>query len=102
MHLKFMPTIKYPLASCPRPPRASRELPLAVQYAVHQGLGCGDALAGLTRMPAKFLKLDSIGTLAPGKDADLVVLSGPPFDLASQVLAVMIDGQWVYEREAQE
>ena len=79
-----------------------RELPLAVQYAVHQGLGCGDALAGLTHMPAKFLKLDNIGTLEPGHDADLVVLNGPPFDLASQVIAVMIDGQWVFERESKE
>ena len=32
-------------------------------------------------------------------DADLVVLSGPPFELSTRVLAVMIDGQWVYQEE---
>jgi imidazolonepropionase-like amidohydrolase len=75
-----------------------KTLPLAVQYAVRQGLGTDDALAGLTAGPAKLLSLDkTIGTLAAGKDADLVVLSGPPFELSSRVLAVMIDGQWVYQ-----
>ncbi|MCI0465228.1 MAG: amidohydrolase family protein [Gemmataceae bacterium] len=75
-------------------------LPLAVQYAVHRGLGTGDALAGLTATPAKLLALDQqVGTLAIGKDADLVVLSGPLFALSTRVLAVMIDGQWVYQEE---
>jgi imidazolonepropionase-like amidohydrolase len=73
-------------------------LPLAVQYAVHHGLGSDDALTGLTSSPAKFLSIDKwVGTLGVGKDADLVVLSGPPFELSTRVLAVMIDGQWVYE-----
>jgi imidazolonepropionase-like amidohydrolase len=75
-------------------------LPLAVQYAVHRGLSRDDAMMGLTASPARFLSLDSqIGTLAVGKDADLVVLSGSPFEPATHVLAVMIDGQWVYEKE---
>jgi imidazolonepropionase-like amidohydrolase len=75
-------------------------LPLAVQYAVRRGLSTDDALAGLTAAPAKFLALDPrVGSLAVGKDADLVVLSGPPFELSTRVLAVMIDGQWVYQEE---
>jgi hypothetical protein len=75
-------------------------LPLAVQYLVSQGLSGDAALAGLTASPARFLAIDkSVGTLEIGKDADLVVLSGPPFEPSSQVLAVMIDGKWVYERE---
>jgi imidazolonepropionase-like amidohydrolase len=77
-----------------------KQLPLAVMYAVSKGLGVNDALAGMTAWPAEMLSLeDQIGTLAPGRDADLVVLSGPPFELSSRVLAVMIDGQWVYEAE---
>jgi imidazolonepropionase-like amidohydrolase len=77
-----------------------KTLPLAVQYAVHKGLGKDDALGGLTAAPAEFLSIDaSVGRLAVGKDADLVVLSGPPFEPGSQVLAVMIDGRWVYEKE---
>jgi imidazolonepropionase-like amidohydrolase len=77
-----------------------KTLPLAVQYAVRRGLGSEDALAALTATPAKFLSIDKhVGTLAVGKDADLVVLSGPPFELSTRVLAVMIDGQWVYQVE---
>lgn len=74
----------------------ARQLPLAVGFAVRHGLGADDALRGLTSGPARFLGLDSVGVLAAGKDADLVVLSGMPFELSTRVLAVMIDGQWVY------
>jgi imidazolonepropionase-like amidohydrolase len=77
-------------------------LPLAVQYAVSKGLSREDALRALTAIPARFLALDAnIGMLGTGRDADLVVLSGPPFELSTRVLAVMIDGQWVYEEEGQ-
>ena len=75
-------------------------LPLAVQYAVRRGLGADDALAGLTAGPAKLLSIDNrVGVLAVGRDADLVVLSGPPFESSTRVLAVMIDGQWVHQEE---
>jgi imidazolonepropionase-like amidohydrolase len=77
-----------------------KSLPVAVQFAVRRGLGADDALAGLTAAPAKLLSIDNrVGTLAVGKDADLVILSGPPFELSTRVLAVMIDGQWVYEEK---
>ena len=78
-----------------------QQLPLTIQHSVYRGLGVTDALTGLTESPAKLLSLDqNIGSLEAGKDADLVVLSGPPFEPSSQVLAVMIDGTWVYERGA--
>jgi imidazolonepropionase-like amidohydrolase len=78
----------------------SRGLRQAVGFSVHHGLGQDDALRGLTATPAQFLGLDKVGTLAAGKDADLVVLSGMPFEPSTRVLAVMIDGEWVY-RDAQ-
>jgi imidazolonepropionase-like amidohydrolase len=74
----------------------AKNLPLAVGFAVRHGLGSEEAVRGLTAGPAQFLGLNTIGTLAAGKDADLVVLSGNPFELSTRVLAVMIDGQWVY------
>lgn len=76
------------------------KLPDVVAYAVYQGLGFEDALRGMSQGPASFLKLTSVGSIELGKDADLVVLSGPPFELSSEVLAVMIDGNWVYEKES--
>jgi len=77
----------------------SRNLPLSVGYSVRRGLGRDEALRGLTAGAAQFLGLDNVGTLAAGKDADLVVLSGMPFELSTRVLAVMIDGQWVYQEK---
>ncbi len=78
------------------------QLPAAIQYAVSQGLSTTDALSALTVNPARMLSEDSnFGSIAAGKDADLVVLSGPPFEFSTKVLAVMIDGVWVYEREEQ-
>jgi imidazolonepropionase-like amidohydrolase len=77
----------------------ARHLPLAVSYAVHHGLGADDALQSLTSGAAKLMGLENVGTLATGKDADLVVLSGPPFELSTRVLAVMVDGEWVYQSE---
>jgi imidazolonepropionase-like amidohydrolase len=74
----------------------SRALPLAVGFAVRHGLGSDDALRGLTATAAQVVGLESVGTLTPGHDADLVVLSGPPFEPSTRILAVMIDGQWVY------
>lgn len=77
-----------------------KTLPTAVGYAVRKGLGVGDAFSALTLSAAKMMSIDHrIGSLAPGKDADLVVLSGPPLAPSSRVLAVMIDGVWVYEEE---
>jgi imidazolonepropionase-like amidohydrolase len=75
----------------------AKNLPVAVGFAVRHGLGTQEALRGLTAAPAQFLSLNSIGMIVPGREADLVVLSGMPFELSTRVLAVMIDGQWVYQ-----
>jgi len=78
----------------------SGQLPSAIQFSVSKGLSSTDALDGLAMNPAKMLsEKSSFGQLAAGKDADLVVLSGSPFEHSTKVLAVMIDGVWVYERE---
>ncbi|HMO15700.1 MAG TPA: amidohydrolase family protein [Pirellulaceae bacterium] len=76
------------------------QLPSAVGFAVNQGLGVNDGLRALTHSPAEILaKGLTFGSLKPGNDADLVVLSGLPFDPGTEVLAVMIDGNWVFRRE---
>jgi imidazolonepropionase-like amidohydrolase len=77
----------------------AKHLPTAVGFAVRHGLGTDEALRGLTSMPAQFLGLGGLGELAVGKEADLVVLSGMPFELSTRVLAVMVDGQWVHRDE---
>lgn len=78
------------------------QLPAAIQYSINKGLGVHDGLQGLTASPARLLSKDmTFGSLGRGKDADLVVLSGPPFENATEVLAVMIDGEWVYDQKEQ-
>jgi imidazolonepropionase-like amidohydrolase len=43
---------------------------------------------------------DRIGSLEPGKDADLVLMDGPPFDLhAERVEKVFVEGVLQYERK---
>ena len=79
------------------------QLPAAIQYSVSKGLGAQDGLRALTAAAAELLSKEmTFGSLKPGNDADLIVLSGPPFENATKILAVMIDGSWVYDREEQE
>ena len=89
-----------PIAFQSQTTTGTSKLPEVVAYAVYEGLGLEDALRGMSLGPANFLKLTTVGSIEIGKDADLVVWSGPPFELSSEVLAVMIDGNWVYEKES--
>ncbi len=74
-------------------------LPLHATYAVRYGLSPADALAALTLWPAQAFRLDDrIGSLEKGKDADLVVFSGNPFEPQSRVLLVVCNGQVVVDR----
>jgi imidazolonepropionase-like amidohydrolase len=67
---------------------------------VAAGLSEDDALAALTTTPAALLGLDrSIGTVEPGKMANLVVTDGPYFDEDTRVRFVFIDGER-FEMEA--
>ena len=54
------------------------------------------ALAAITINPAKIAGLDGrIGSLAPGKDADIVITTGHPVNPLSRVWAVYIEGKQV-------
>ena len=59
----------------------------------HAGLDWGAAFATITSGPAAALGLDGeIGSLRPGRRADVVVWDGDPLELASVPVAVFIDG----------
>ncbi len=67
--------------------------------AVRAGLPQDRALYSLTMAGAKMLGLeDRVGSLEPGKDADLVVFSGDPLSVYSQVLETWVDGVRVFDR----
>ncbi len=47
---------------------------------VAAGMTPMQVLVAATRTPAEILRLDRLGTIAPGKDADLIVLNANPLD----------------------
>jgi imidazolonepropionase-like amidohydrolase len=58
-----------------------------------------DALRWLTANPAWTLGIqDRVGTLEPGKQADVVIWSGNPFSVYSRAEKVFIDGALMYDR----
>jgi imidazolonepropionase-like amidohydrolase len=66
--------------------------------AVANGLPREAALYALTQVPAMILGLeDRIGSLESGKDADLVLYNGDPFEYTTQVCTVLVDGAVVSE-----
>lgn len=70
-------------------------LRVCAALAVREGLAEEAALASITSTPAEMLKLDhELGTITPGKRADLAVYSGHPLDFRSRVERVMVDGNW--------
>ncbi|MGE3180237.1 MAG: amidohydrolase family protein [Phycisphaerae bacterium] len=72
----------------------ARQAMIATRY----GLSQDDALRAITETPAELLGIaDRCGSLAPGKDADLVVWNGSPCGATSRPVLVMINGQVVYE-----
>jgi len=82
---------------------SSRFLIREAALAVREGLSEESALRALTLNGAEMLDLGQrIGSLEPGKDADLVVLSGPPFSVYTRVLATYIEGTKVFDRSRPE
>jgi imidazolonepropionase-like amidohydrolase len=70
---------------------------LQAALAVRDGLDRDTALRAVTINPARIMRVsDRIGSLAVGKDADVVLWSGDPFDVMSRVEAAYIAGREVY------
>jgi imidazolonepropionase-like amidohydrolase len=73
---------------------AQAELPLSAALAVKGGLDRAAALRAVTLTAAEVLGVAArVGSLEPGKDADIVVLDGDPFDYRTRVVRVFIDGR---------
>ncbi|MGY5872180.1 MAG: amidohydrolase [Candidatus Thorarchaeota archaeon] len=65
-------------------------LPMSV---IKEGMSKEDALKCVTINPAEILGIDDlVGSLESGKDADIVIWSGDPFDFYSKVEQVFING----------
>ena len=71
-------------------------LPLCAGLAVKAGMDPFEALKAITINPAKHLGVeDRVGSLEPGKDADLVLVDGDPMVSDSHIRCVWINGEKV-------
>lgn len=66
---------------------------------VMEGLPEYEALKAITINPARVLGLDSrVGSIAEGKDADIVIYDGDPLDCRSRVVTTIVNGDIVFEK----
>lgn len=73
-------------------------LPLCAGMAIKAGMDPFDALKAITLNPAEHIGVaDRVGSLEAGKDADLVITAGSPFEVLTEVKAVYIDGARIAE-----
>lgn len=71
-------------------------LSLCAGMAVKAGMDEFDALKAITINPAEHIGVaDRVGTLEVGKDADVVITNGCPFEVMTETRAVFIDGNRV-------
>ena len=84
-----------PIAICTDHPEVPIQyLPLCAALAVKGGMDPEEALAAITVNAARIAGLDeTLGSLSPGKDADLVVTDRHPLELLGQVRAVVLGGR---------
>jgi len=80
---------------------ATKYLTLNAAVCAREGLDPGLAFQAITRTAAEILRVDDrVGSLEPGKDADLAILSAHPLDIVNcRVLRTIIDGKTVYCRD---
>ncbi len=73
---------------------------LEAGLAVGYGLPEIEALRAVTLRPAQILGVaDRVGSLEVGKDADVIILDGPPLSVRSRVERVYVGGEEVFVRE---
>jgi imidazolonepropionase-like amidohydrolase len=80
-----------------------RNLKYDAGVAVAYGLSWDDALRAVTLTPAEVLGVaNRIGSLQPGRDANIVVWSGDPFEFATRAEHVLIRGKEVAKPSRQD
>lgn len=77
-----------------------QNLTIAAAMAYKDGLPEEEALKAITINAAEIIgTADRVGSLEQGKDADIIILSGHPFNWETVVEKTIIDGEIVYERK---
>ena len=78
-------------------------LPVQAGLAVREGLSEETALRSITRYAAEIVGIaDRVGTLEVGKDADIAVYDGHPFDYRTHCVLTLINGKPVFQSRKRE
>ena len=86
--------------TCDHPETPLKYLCHAAAIAVRAGMDESDALRAITLTPAEIADVaDRVGSITPGKDADLLLLTGNPVDYKTAVRAVFCNGQLAYRQD---
>lgn len=76
----------------------SQRLAYQPGFAMRGGMSFEAALKTVTINPARMVGIDQrVGSLESGKDADLALWSGKPFEPSSAVIGVLIDGRLILD-----
>lgn len=80
--------------TCDHPVSRIQYLPLCAGLAVKEGMNYWDALRAITINAARICRVDArVGSLAVGKDADVVIWNGNPLEIASSVYMTIVNGK---------
>ncbi len=75
-------------------------LPLCAGLAAKEGLGIDEGLKAITINAAQICNVaHRVGSLAPGKDADIAIFDGNPMNTFTNSLYTIINGQVVYKSD---
>lgn len=73
-------------------------LPMMAGLSAKAGMDRFEAMKAITINPAEILGIhDRVGTIESGKDADLVLMTGHPFELDAKVKITFVQGQIAYQ-----
>lgn len=73
-------------------------LPLCAALAMKEGLEFEEALESITINAAEITGIDQkVGSIEEGKDGDIVILTGSPFEITTKTLYTIINGEIVYK-----
>ena len=73
-------------------------LPLCAGLAAREGLGISEALRAITINAAEICGVvDRVGSLEPGKDADIAIFDGNPLEVFTRCLYTIVNGEVIYK-----
>lgn len=75
-----------------------QDLPICAGFAAREGLGVPEGLRAITINAAEICNVaHRVGSLEPGKDADIAIFDGNPMEVFTKTMYTIINGEIVYQ-----